>query len=130
MMKNIKNGINKKGSHSAYTFLILFVAIISIFVTASVLKGDTGIPTGLVVDDNMQKQLDADQEANEAQKENCDYEKWFQRFTCKIGIYDWFYHEADVITVYTLDSDGNVVDASIISDEVTAKGDVSIQADN
>lgn len=119
----------KKAQQSAYVFLMLFIAIVSVFVTISVVGGDDSIPTGLVVDEEIQNQINNEKSIIEEQKNSCDYDSWFKRFTCKIGVYDWFFKETQTTTVYTLDEDGNVIDATVFDGDI-AKGEVSIDLED
>jgi hypothetical protein len=121
---------SKKAQHSAYIFLLIFISVISIFITISVLQGNKGIPTGLVIDEEIELKLAQEQELKDAQRITCDYTGWFKRFTCNLGIYDWFYKESTTTTVYTVDEQGNVVDASIIDDPQTVSGQAYLAVDD
>ncbi len=114
----------KKAQHSSIVFLLLFVSIVSIFTTISVLQTSSkdGIPTGLVVDEETQ-QLIAQQQAEQtqtqqAQEKSCDeYNTWFHRFTCTLCIDHWFYKETVTTTVYEVDENGHVVGVSTLAEK-------------
>jgi hypothetical protein len=112
--------LSKKAQHYSLLFILLFISIISIFITISVLQKNNSSPTGLVIDENLQKQV-ADQEVLARQSSglnvNCDdKDSWFRRFTCSLGVEHWFYHVSETTTMYVVDGDGKVVDAKVISD--------------
>ena len=123
--------ISKKAQHSSIVFLLLFVSIVSIFTTISVLQQKTDIPTGLVVDDDVQQDIveqkaSLEQTSYEPNTDCSSKTSWFRRFTCNIGLEHWFYKEVQTTTVYTVDEDGNVVDAVVLTGDESPSNMVPI----